>query len=540
MRALMCFVLMMPGAALADTILASSHVTSVTIYPQGAQVMREVIFDAPAGAHDLLITDLPFGTVAEAMRLTSADVDLGAFALRTGRLPPRDKGQTPAVIEAEAAIKTAEAALRGAEAKVAGIKAEVEAQDAQIKFLTGVKMNDATATAEALSSVAQMIGTEVLTARMAALAAQGGLAAAEGEVTQAQEAVTAAGDALAAQSQGDEDYAALSVAVTARGGTGHLVVSSYVHDASWAPVYDMALDRKAGKVAVERGVLVSQATGEDWVGVDVTLSTAQPDEQAAATELYPEFKQVVDPASPVPSDSMAEGGVMEPAMEPSPVASAAIGSRGMIAAIAYQGDTVVYHYPVAVDVATGVENLRLALDTLSLTATVQARAVPRYDSTAFVLAKVINDGAEILLPGQAYLYRDGTLVGGAVLEPLAVGDKTELGFGAIDGIRLKRDMPQRAQGDRGVFTSSTQIEEKAVLQVENLTGEAWPVRVLDQVPYSEQEELQITYNADPAVTEADVDGKRGILAWDFDLAAGEKKAITLDSLLSWPEGKVLQ
>ena len=212
----------------------------------------------------------------------------------------------------------------------------------------------------------------------------------------------------------------------------------------------------------------------------------------------------------------------------------------MIAAIAYQGDTVVYHYPVAVDVATGVENLRLALDTLSLTATVQARAVPRYDSTAFVLAKVINDGAEILLPGQAYLYRDGTLVGGAVLEPLAVWDKTELGFGAIDGIRLKRDMPQRAQGDRGVFISSTQIEEKAVLQVENLTGEAWPVRVLDQVPYSEQEELEITYNADPAVTEADVDGKRGILAWDFDLAAGEKKAITLDSLLSWPEGKVLQ
>jgi hypothetical protein len=64
--------------------------------------------------------------------------------------------------------------------------------------------------------------------------------------------------------------------------------------------------------------------------------------------------------------------------------------------------------------------------------------------------------------------------------------------------------------------------------------------VLDLVPYSEQEELEITYKADPVVSEVDVDGKRGILAWEFDLGAGEKKEISLNSVMSWPEGKVLQ
>jgi hypothetical protein len=101
-------------------------------------------------------------------------------------------------------------------------------------------------------------------------------------------------------------------------------------------------------------------------------------------------------------------------------------------------------------------------------------------------------------------------------------------------------MPERAEGDRGILTTSTQIEEKAVLQVENLTAETWPLRVLDQVPYSEQEELEITYRADPPVTEENADGQRGILAWEFDLGPGETKAITLDSLISWPEGKVLE
>jgi hypothetical protein len=101
-------------------------------------------------------------------------------------------------------------------------------------------------------------------------------------------------------------------------------------------------------------------------------------------------------------------------------------------------------------------------------------------------------------------------------------------------------MPLRAEGDRGILTTSSQIEESAVLKIENLTGESWPLRVIDQVPYSEQEDLEITFTADPAPTETDVDGQRGILAWEFDLPAGETKEITLDHLISWPKDKVLQ
>ena len=542
MRALICFALLMPGSVFADTVLATSTVSAVTIYPEGAQVTRQVVFQAAAGTHDLLITDLPADTEATMLRVASADVDLGAFALRSDRLPPRADLTSPEAAAAKAVVKLAEAALRGANAKVAGIHAEVEAQEAQIRFLGAIAMNDANATAEALSAVSQMIGTEVLTARMAALAAQGGLADANDAVTKAQESLTAAQDALAALSRGDEDYVALSVAVTTKGGEGHLTVTHFVANASWSPVYDLGLDRKAGKITVDRGVLVSQYSGEDWAGIDLTLSTARPSEQSAPTELYPELKSVADPETPEAMDSKAKGGADVTLMEAVPAVAAAVGAatRGMTAGVAYQGDTVVYHYPVAVNVAAGVENLRLALDQVTLSAQVQARAVPRYDVTAFVVANMVNDSTEILLPGTAYLYRDGALVGGMNLEALSPGDKADLGFGAIDGIRLTRDMPERAEGNRGIISTSTQIDEKAVLQVENLTGETWPMRVLDQVPYSEQEDLGISYTADPAVTEADVAGKRGVLAWDFDLGPGEKKVINLESVMRWPAGKVLQ
>ena len=180
--------------------------------------------------------------------------------------------------------------------------------------------------------MSQMIGTEVLTARMAALAAGAQLPGAEEALIEAQEDLADAEAALAALSQRDADYQALSVAVTGTGAEGHLTVTHFVYDATWTPVYDMALDRKAGKLAVSRGVLVSQAGGEDWMGVDLTLSTAQPGEQAEPYALYPWLRRIEDP---VPVDEMArmadgEGGMAEPMVAEAamPVTSAVAGYPG--------------------------------------------------------------------------------------------------------------------------------------------------------------------------------------------------------------------
>ena len=89
MRAFVLLALLLPTPTLADQIFSTSKITAVTIYPQGAQVTRDVTFSAPAGAHDLLITDLPANTAPDLIRLTSPEATLGAFSLRTDRLPPR-------------------------------------------------------------------------------------------------------------------------------------------------------------------------------------------------------------------------------------------------------------------------------------------------------------------------------------------------------------------------------------------------------------------------------------------------------------------
>ena len=527
--------------ACADTIAATSRITAVTVYPDGAKLTREVSFTAPAaGSHELLVTDMPYGSDPGLIRLAPSEgLQLGAFNLRADRLPPREDPLTKDQQAAKTAIEAAEATADQAQLALEAVTAGVEAAEAQVRFLSSFSgaLPDG-ATPDTIRSMAAMIGTETLAARQAALAAKAELPPARKAVTEAQEALAKAQAAYDALPSADMDYTALSVAVTAAAaGEQTVTVTQYVGNASWQPVYDLNLTREGGdKLVLDRSVLVTQYTGEDWDGVALTLSSSRPAEQAAPSQLWPELRSIGPEVDEEDLMRKSLGGA-DMAMLPAPVAEAA---PVVAAGMAYEGDTVVYHYPEAVTVATGAENLRLALDSLEFAPVVEAVAVPRLDSTAFVVARFTNASEEPLLPGQAMLFREGVLVGSTWLDVIAPGVETDLGFGALETLRVKREMPKRAGGETGVFTSSNQQSESAVITVENTGAESWPVRILDQVPYSEQDDLEIEVSASPDPTETDVDGQRGILAWEFDLPAGGKQTITLEQTLTWPDGMVLR
>ncbi|MCU0903356.1 MAG: mucoidy inhibitor MuiA family protein [Tabrizicola sp.] len=529
--------------AFADTIAATSRITAVTVYPDGAKLTREVTFTAPgAGSHELLVTDLPFDSDPGMIRLIASDgLQVGAFNLRADRLPPREDPLTPEQAAAKTAVGAAQAAAETAQLALEAVQAKVEAADAQARFLssfTGALPDGATPMD--IKAMSVMIRSETLAARQAALSAKAELPPAQKAVTEAQEALAKAQAAFDALPSADMDYTALSVAVTAaEAGEETVTITQYVGNASWQPVYDLNLTRGDGDTLVlNRSVLVTQYTGEDWDGVTLTLSSARPAEQAAPSELWPELRAIL---REIPIEELARksevAGDMQlygAAPESEPI------SAPITAGVAMEGDTVVYQYPAPVTVATGSENLRLALDSLDFAPVVEAVAVPRIDRTAFVVASFTNASDEPLLPGQAMLFREGVLVGSTWLDVIAPGVETDVGFGAIETLRVTRDMPVRAGGETGVFTSSNQQTESAVITIENTGTDLWPVRILDQVPYSEQDDLEIEVAASPSPTETDVEGQRGILAWEFDLAAGGKETITLEHTLTWPEGMVLQ
>ena len=427
----------------------------------------------------------------------------------------------------------------------------VQAAEEQSAFLQSLSQASAgeTLTASSIADIqalAQMVGSEVLAVREAAFAAEQEAQAATRAREDDVEALDDARKALAALMAPEDEGSVLTFTVNAaEAGEVVIDVSTLEGFANWSPVYDMRLTTgDDASVDIDRAVVVSQETGQDWLDVKLVLSTARPGEQIAPSGVWAPVRRIISEEELERERGevlmMMDNGPMMSRSVVGEMAEEVMAAPAMVAQADFSGATVTYTYPGRVDIRNGVDDLRLPLDTLALEADVWAEAAPSRDSIAYRMAEFTNTTDEILLPGQALVFADGTMIGFSNLPLLAAGADTEMGFGPLDGLRLTRATPSKSEGDAGVFSSANQLTEQAEITVENLTGQDWRVLLRDAIPYSEQDDLEVEFDASPAVTRRDPDGQRGILEWDLDLAAGATQEVSLEYTLTWPDGYILR
>ena len=72
----------LPLPALAETYTVTSAPTAVTVYNGYAMVTRDVTVDVDAGAHELVLPDLPQWVDAGSLRVSITGAELGSTRLR--------------------------------------------------------------------------------------------------------------------------------------------------------------------------------------------------------------------------------------------------------------------------------------------------------------------------------------------------------------------------------------------------------------------------------------------------------------------------
>lgn len=526
--------------ALGAVFETPAPVSEVTLYPQGASVIRRATLTLPEGAHQLVIPGLPVDTDPGSLRVAVEGARIGAVSLQTGRALPDGAPETQAVTDARAEVARLERALRDRDAAVAAIRAEVAASEDLLSFLRTLASSD-NSTSGDVAALTDLVAGRMLAARRAGIEAETRALAAEQGREQDERALADAQARLDALMQPRGDQAALVIVAEGQGTPATVTVTSDAYNASWSPVYDLRLDQTAQKLVLERGLMVQQGTGEDWSDVRLTLSTSRPSDRSTPSEVYPRIVSAYDP------ETRARRGAAAPSAAPAPMAEEAYAAPPaeveavvVDAVVDFQGATAVYRYGAPVDLRSGVDALRLTLDQrdLPLDALV-AEAVPARDEVAYLVADTKNPLEDVILPGPATLYNDGAMVGRIELDLTAAGDEMHLGFGAIDGIVLDRRTPDRESAEGGLIRRSASVTEQAVLEAKNLTGRDYTLRMIDQVPVSHQKEVVVDWSASTDPTEENPDGKLGVLVWESDLKAGETQEITLETEIRWPEGYVL-
>ena len=92
------------------------------------------------------------------------------------------------------------------------------------------------------------------------------------------------------------------------------------------------------------------------------------------------------------------------------------------------------------------------------------------------------------------------------------------------------------EGDEGFFNRSNVQRQVVEFGVSNVSDQPEDVRILYAVPYSEQDDLELDLTLSIPPSEENLDGRRGIHAWDLTVDPGETRTIRMEAEMSWPEG----
>lgn len=526
--------LMSASAAWGDTIPVSSKVTEVTMYPEGAAITRTAEFQIPAGKHRLVLQGVPDTAILELLRIDLTGARQIGTVYRDEYAPPREF-YDPRVEEAEAAIEEIKQRIQAVkdDATRAGLKGA--AAEVSIGFLQQLGENEGLAGAgpDALRDIARMISEEAETAGQTALDAEIEARRIERQLQEFEDELDTAEQALAAIDLESEERLYIAVEVEAEEASVGNIVLNYLDggESFWTPVYDLRLVTGGNpQLTIERGAFLQQETGENWSDVTLHLSTVEPIGQVEPSSLRTRYRRISEP------EPLEMGNYSEPVVEPPVI----IEEAAPMWNVGTDGPGVTYSYAEPVSITSGADILRLELGVLTEAGKIMARAIPMRDETAYRVVQFTNSSGENLLEAEyASRYIDGEFIGIAAFSSLAAGEEVEIGFGPIEGLQIRRDTLDQSEGGRGLISRSNQQVQQVEIEIENLTGETWPLQLRDRVPYSEQEDLQITWTATPQPSEENLDKRRGILAWDLEIAPGESRKIELETTLSWPEGMEL-
>ena len=545
LRSLALSAALLSSAAYAEDISVVAPVSSVTVYPQGATVTRVIATELPQGKHRILVPYAGNNADGPPRIRAPEGVAIGAMEVLNNYLTDPKAAYSPAQTAAFERVEAAKKALQTLEDVVMRGKAAVEAQNAKnayLRSLTGAALTGADA--DAMKAVSNMVAEELEKAWRDQYAASVALRSDEESRDDAGKEVQQAEQDLnrLAPPSGPVTVLALSVEA-ATAGAVEMTLDSLIYNAGWRADYDLNLTRgDDARVSMERKVVMQQSSGELWSDVDLTLSTANPFAQVNPNEPYPNqaFLQakgkgvyLTSRAAPQAENEIGLSRVdaaPEPALEEAVIVTATAAIDGL---------SVTYDYPQPVNLASGGGELILALDDFTFDAREFNRAAPRFDQTAFLMAEFTNATQEPFLPGQASVSRDGVFVGRTELGLVPAGDKAEMSFGALEGLRLDYKLLDNDTGDRGFLTTSNTRVQQMEFSVENLLATTEAVQTIFALPYAEQEDLSISVSARPSPDERDFEQKRGVSVWTLEVGPSETKTVRVNVEMDWPEGQEL-
>ena len=321
-----------------------------------------------------------------------------------------------------------------------------------------------------------------------------------------------------------------------------LEINYVVANAGWIPQYDIRAINTKSPMQLNYKANVFQSTGEEWKNVKLKLSTANPNQSGLKPELvawYLNFYQPVQLQEVVTTRGRGKKMSAPMAVQSQDMAKEEELSMRTASTSAEYVTTVQTSLNTEFDIALPYTVSSASKPTLvdirnyELKATYNYSAAPKLDKDAFLLAKATGWEEMSLLPGEANIFFEGTFTGKSFIDPNNIKDTLSLSLGRDKRIVVKRDK-QKELTSRKLIGTNQKESYAWEISVRNTKSEAIRISIEDQIPVSQNSQIEVT-TID--IAGATYNKDTGKLSWDLRLQPNETRKLVFKYEVKYPKDK---
>ncbi|MEN9815023.1 MAG: hypothetical protein RLZZ412_1005 [Verrucomicrobiota bacterium] len=559
MRSLPCLLLasLTLNLAAAEVPTTGAKIARVTVYADRAEVVRRFATTLPAGEHALVFDALPGETDLSSVRVTGQGsfslVDIRAETIQTLEVTDAQVRELSAKLKAEQVklqevtqAQTRNAQRRASLDKVLGRLTAVGKESANPDLDPAKWAGYLTYHVESLAKLDQE--TLGLKGRDDALRAE--ISRLERELIQ-----------LNGNRTKYRNVARVKIEVT-QAGPQEFELTYVVAGPSWSPHYDVRADTVAKKLTVAYQAQVRQRTGEDWLGVSLRLSTAQPGVGGREPELAPWALYKAEPVVPTGAAVLMDGSGLAAAAKPTAatatrrslakqaaqtadagIASPPAPAMEVASATVQAGATAaLFQVPRAYDIPSDPKSVKVALTEQTFFASFRHSCVPKLSPNVYLKAQAVNASDYPFLPGPTAVFLDGAYVAAASMDLVPAGQEFVTFLGVDQTVKVERRVLARREEVTGVFGKKThRTVHDLLFKVTNGKQADIDLAVGDQLPLSNHDAIKVVleeprYEKD---TEALKLNEQKFLEWRLRLGAGDKLDLPFRFAVERPEDVIV-
>jgi len=552
---------LLTATAFAEVPTTTGAISKVTVYHGQALVTRRINVDLPAGTSELIIEHLPARIVSESIYAqTSGNIRVLSARYREKAIREDTREE---VKELDAQIKELNKRI---------YQTERRKQHLDHQWSMYIKLRDFTVAAVNFDLNRGLLAFKPISELAGLIQKEGQdyidrTLDFEDQIAELKEDIELLKHRRASLNAGRSRTDRQAVLfISSKSETKSVIELNYlVNGANWLAQYNLRAKPDEADVLIEYNAVVNQSSGENWNGVALSLSTAEPSMVAASPVLEP-MPVILRSSRAVVADKKAmtttqqdlagmAGGFTDQSQEFSKLMRSrqqeAKGGRQaqkrleQIAAdnqtlefrisgrdlerfneemrriARIEGISVTYNLPGKLTLPSRTDQQLVTIASVNTQADFTLVATPLLTDYVYLQAELLNDSDTIFLPGPASMFRNGEFVGRSQIPVVTIGEKFTAGFGIDSQVKVSRRLEEKKTKIQGGNCIDTYTYRIALSNYKSSPAE---LRLLDRLPYTDDDSIKIELlDTDHELSKAPeyigTDREKGVLRWDIQLAA---------------------